>query len=192
MEQEDVVSQQLSQLIRDAVWLKSYLASVMRLSQEAFSMSQAALGPQQAAPPPVRPLPAHVLWAGPAPVPAGLVRVECLAAVPVCTPPVHCTGSGRGVLQEQAITQFPSTPEHAPSGLIGAGRPLTPVSQVTCAPPLPASSFHQPCSAHAQCCTGTRAASRPLPHPHSRCARPQPAPLRPQGAQSRRLRRPAR
>ena len=53
MEQEEVVNQQLSQLIRDAVWLKSYLASVMRLSQEAFSMSQAALGPQHAAPPPV-------------------------------------------------------------------------------------------------------------------------------------------
>ena len=53
MEQEEVVNQQLSQLIRDAVWLKSYLASVMRLSQEAFSMSQAALGPQQTAPPPV-------------------------------------------------------------------------------------------------------------------------------------------
>ena len=34
------------------------------------------------------------------------------------------------MLQEQAITNFPSTPEHTASGLIGAGRPLTPSSQV--------------------------------------------------------------
>ena len=55
MEQEEVVNQQLSQLIRDAVWLKSYLASVMRLAAEAFHLAQTALGPQQAAPPPVSP-----------------------------------------------------------------------------------------------------------------------------------------
>ena len=56
MEQEEVVNQQLSQLIRDAVWLKSYLASVMRLAAEAFHLAQQALGPQQTAPPPVCPL----------------------------------------------------------------------------------------------------------------------------------------
>ena len=28
--------QQLAQLIRDGVWLKSYLAAVMRLQQEAY------------------------------------------------------------------------------------------------------------------------------------------------------------
>ena len=55
LEQEEVVNQQLSQLIRDAVWLKSYLASVMRLAAEAFHLAQQALGPQQAAPPPVCP-----------------------------------------------------------------------------------------------------------------------------------------
>ena len=41
------MNQQLAQLIRDAVWLKSYLAAVMRLSQEAFQLSHAALGPPQ-------------------------------------------------------------------------------------------------------------------------------------------------
>lgn len=46
-EQESLVNQQLAQLIRDAVWLKSYLAAVMRLSQEAFQLSHAALGPPQ-------------------------------------------------------------------------------------------------------------------------------------------------
>lgn len=37
--------QQLAQLIRDAVWLKSYLAAVMRLETEAFQNAYAALGP---------------------------------------------------------------------------------------------------------------------------------------------------
>lgn len=46
-EQESLVNQQLAQLIRDAVWLKSYLAAVMRLSQEAFQLSHVALGPPQ-------------------------------------------------------------------------------------------------------------------------------------------------
>ena len=46
-EQESLVNQQLAQLIRDAVWLKTYLASIMRLSQEAFQLSHAALGPPQ-------------------------------------------------------------------------------------------------------------------------------------------------
>ena len=35
-EQEALVYQQLAQLIRDGVWLKSYLAAVMRLQQEAY------------------------------------------------------------------------------------------------------------------------------------------------------------
>jgi hypothetical protein len=35
-EQEALVYQQLAQLIRDGVWLKSYLAAVMRLEHEAF------------------------------------------------------------------------------------------------------------------------------------------------------------
>lgn len=48
-EQESLVNQQLAQLIRDAVWLKSYLAAVMRLSQEAFQLSHSALGPPQGA-----------------------------------------------------------------------------------------------------------------------------------------------
>ncbi len=33
--------QQLAQLIRDGVWLKSYLAAVMRLEQEAFQVQRA-------------------------------------------------------------------------------------------------------------------------------------------------------
>jgi len=37
-EQEALVYQQLAQLIRDGVWLKSYLAAVMRLEQEAFQV----------------------------------------------------------------------------------------------------------------------------------------------------------
>lgn len=36
--------QQLAQLIRDAVWLKSYIAAVMRLAQEAFQQAYVALG----------------------------------------------------------------------------------------------------------------------------------------------------
>ena len=38
-EQEALVYQQLAQLIRDGVWLKSYLAAVMRLQQEAYLVS---------------------------------------------------------------------------------------------------------------------------------------------------------
>ena len=41
------MNQQLAQLIRDAVWLKSYLAADKRQSQEAFQLSHAALGPPQ-------------------------------------------------------------------------------------------------------------------------------------------------
>ena len=37
-EQEALVYQQLAQLIRDGVWLKSYLAAVMRLEHEAFQV----------------------------------------------------------------------------------------------------------------------------------------------------------
>jgi len=48
-EQEALVFQQLAQLIRDAVWVKSYLAAVMRLQQEAFGCAAAALGPAKAA-----------------------------------------------------------------------------------------------------------------------------------------------
>lgn len=40
-EQEALVYQQLAQLIRDGVWLKSYLAAVMRLEQEAFQVLRA-------------------------------------------------------------------------------------------------------------------------------------------------------
>ena len=40
-EQEALVYQQLAQLIRDGVWLKSYLAAVMRLEQEAFQVQRA-------------------------------------------------------------------------------------------------------------------------------------------------------
>lgn len=40
--------QQLAQLIRDAVWLKSYIAAVMRLEQEAFQSAYASLGPSKA------------------------------------------------------------------------------------------------------------------------------------------------
>lgn len=46
-EQEAMVYQQLAQLIRDAVWLKSYIAAVMRLEQEAFSSAYNSLGPQK-------------------------------------------------------------------------------------------------------------------------------------------------
>ena len=42
--------QQLAQLIRDAVWLKSYLAAVMRLEQEAFTQAFIALGTAKASP----------------------------------------------------------------------------------------------------------------------------------------------
>lgn len=38
-EQEGLVNQQLAQLIRDGVWLKSYLAAVMRLEAEAFQQA---------------------------------------------------------------------------------------------------------------------------------------------------------
>ena len=47
-EQEALVYQQLAQLIRDAVWLKSYIAAVMRLEQEAFQSAYASLGPSKA------------------------------------------------------------------------------------------------------------------------------------------------
>ncbi|CAL5218477.1 g163 [Coccomyxa viridis] len=42
-EQEALVYQQLAQLIRDGVWLKSYLAAVMRLQQEAYLVAYNAL-----------------------------------------------------------------------------------------------------------------------------------------------------
>ena len=42
--------QQLAQLIKDAVWLKSYLAAVMRLEQEAFTAAYVALGNTKASP----------------------------------------------------------------------------------------------------------------------------------------------
>lgn len=41
-EQEGLVNQQLAQLIRDGVWLKSYLAAVMRLEAEAFQQARSA------------------------------------------------------------------------------------------------------------------------------------------------------
>ena len=37
--------QQLAQLIRDGVWLKSYIAAVMRVEQEAFTTAYNAMGP---------------------------------------------------------------------------------------------------------------------------------------------------
>ena len=49
--------QQLAQLIRDAVWLKSYLAAVMRLEQEAFQHAYAALGPTKGSLPAIPALP---------------------------------------------------------------------------------------------------------------------------------------
>lgn len=49
-EQEALVYQQLAQLIKDAVWLKSYLAAVMRLEQEAFTQAYVALGNTKASP----------------------------------------------------------------------------------------------------------------------------------------------
>jgi len=39
------VYQQLAQLIRDGVWLKSYIAAVMRVEQEAFTTAYNAMGP---------------------------------------------------------------------------------------------------------------------------------------------------
>ncbi len=42
-EQEGLVNQQLAQLIRDGVWLKSYLAAVMRLEAEAFQQARRAI-----------------------------------------------------------------------------------------------------------------------------------------------------
>ncbi len=42
-EQEGLVNQQLAQLIRDGVWLKSYLAAVMRLEAEAFQQARRTL-----------------------------------------------------------------------------------------------------------------------------------------------------
>ncbi len=56
-EQEALVYQQLAQLIRDAVWLKSYLAAVMRLEQEAFQHAYAALGPTKGTLPAIPALP---------------------------------------------------------------------------------------------------------------------------------------
>lgn len=44
-EQEALVYQQLAQLIRDGVWLKSYLAAVMRLQQEAYLVSHPCNAP---------------------------------------------------------------------------------------------------------------------------------------------------
>jgi hypothetical protein len=65
-EQEALVYQQLAQLIRDAVWLKSYLAAVMRLETEAFQNAYAALGPAKVSM--AIPLPDEV---GAMPLPAG-------------------------------------------------------------------------------------------------------------------------
>lgn len=47
-EHEVLLFQQLAQLIRDAVWLKSYVAAVMRVQQETFQMAYAAMGPMMA------------------------------------------------------------------------------------------------------------------------------------------------
>ena len=51
--------QQLAQLIRDAVWLKSYIAAVMRLEQEAFQSAYASLGPSKATLPLQQEMPAQ-------------------------------------------------------------------------------------------------------------------------------------
>ncbi len=58
-EQEALVYQQLAQLIRDAVWLKSYIAAVMRLEQEAFQSAYASLGPSKATLPLQQEMPAQ-------------------------------------------------------------------------------------------------------------------------------------
>jgi len=39
------VYQQLAQLIRDGIWLKSYIAAVMRVEQETFTTAYNAMGP---------------------------------------------------------------------------------------------------------------------------------------------------
>jgi hypothetical protein len=47
-EHEALVFQQLAQLIRDSVWLKSYIAAVMRVEQEAFFTAFGAMEPSSA------------------------------------------------------------------------------------------------------------------------------------------------
>ena len=47
-EHEALVYHQLTNLIRDTVWLKSYLSAVMRLETEAFQVGNAALGHMKA------------------------------------------------------------------------------------------------------------------------------------------------
>ena len=48
-EHEALVYHQLTNLIRDTVWLKSYLSAVMRVESEAFQVANAALGSMKAA-----------------------------------------------------------------------------------------------------------------------------------------------
>ena len=81
-EQEALVYQQLAQLIKDAIWLKSYLAAVMRLEQEAFTSACAALSNGKTGPG------MHVANMEASPIPgtpehAGMIP----AARPIETPP---------------------------------------------------------------------------------------------------------
>lgn len=48
-EHEALVYHQLTNLIRDTVWLKSYLSAVLRVESEAFQVANAALGSMRAA-----------------------------------------------------------------------------------------------------------------------------------------------
>jgi len=48
-EHEALVYHQLTNLIRDTVWLKSYLSAVLRVESEAFQVANAALGSMKAA-----------------------------------------------------------------------------------------------------------------------------------------------
>lgn len=58
-EHEALVYHQLTNLIRDTVWLKSYLSAVMRVEVEAFQVGNAALGSMKAALPAALPAPSE-------------------------------------------------------------------------------------------------------------------------------------
>ncbi|KAK9808708.1 hypothetical protein WJX72_002336 [[Myrmecia] bisecta] len=90
-EQEAMVYQQLAQLIRDAVWLKTYIAAVMRLEQEAFQASYLALGPGKAALPMMQQAPVDM----PTPLPATPDHIGMIpAGRAVDTPPQNAAGVG--------------------------------------------------------------------------------------------------
>jgi hypothetical protein len=101
-EHEALVYHQLTNLIRDTVWLKSYLSAVLRVEAEAFGVANVALGSMKAAlPAALTAGAATASGGGAAPAPTGLTNSldgtsEAIAAARGDGAPVRGAGGGGG------------------------------------------------------------------------------------------------